>query len=98
MSEAPTPGALARARAYFEGDQGRTALVFLRLILAGVFLFAAFPKLLDPVTFARDIDNYRFVPDALIGPIALMLPVAEVIIGIALLSGVFARGSPSPEA
>jgi len=74
-------------------DRGRALLVSFRLIVAGMFLFAALPKLLDPVSFARDIDNYRMVPDALIGPLALMLPVAEILIGAALVSGVYARGA-----
>jgi len=84
---------LAMAERELSTDRGRTTIVFLRLILAAVFLFAAVPKLLDPVTFARDIDNYRLVPDAAIGPLALALPVAEILIGLALISGFYARGA-----
>lgn len=80
-------------RSFLEGDRGRALLLVFRLVLAGMFLFAALPKLLDPVTFARDIDNYRMLPDALIGPLALMLPVAEIVIGLALVTGVYARGA-----
>lgn len=82
--------ALRRA---LESDRGRIFLVFLRLILAAVFLFAAPGKLADPTSFARDIDNYRMIPDALIGPLALMIPPAEIVIGLALVSGVWARGA-----
>ncbi len=85
--------AAERLRSYLASDQGRTVLVFLRLILAAVFLFAAFPKLLDPVSFARDIDNYRMLPDAMIGIVALALPVAEIAIGLALVTGLHARGA-----
>jgi hypothetical protein len=80
-------------RARLATTPGRALVVSLRLVVAAVFLFAALPKLLDPVAFARDIDNYRMVPDALIGPLALTLPVAEILIGLALVSGVFARGA-----
>ncbi len=82
--------ALRRA---LDEDRGRALLVLLRLVVAAVFLFAAPSKLLDPVTFARDIDNYRMLPDVLIGPLALVLPVAEILIGLALVTGVWARGA-----
>ncbi|MBN8609778.1 MAG: DoxX family membrane protein [Deltaproteobacteria bacterium] len=84
---------IEKAQTFFATDRGRGLLVLFRFVLAGMFLFAAVPKLLDPVTFARDIDNYRMLPDALIGPIALMLPVAEIVIGLALVTGVYARGA-----
>jgi hypothetical protein len=84
---------IEKAQTFLATDRGRGLLVLFRLVLAGMFLFAAVPKLLDPVTFARDIDNYRMLPDALIGPLALMLPVAEIVIGLALVTGVYARGA-----
>ncbi len=80
-------------RAWLSTTRGRSLVLALRLIVAAVFFFAALPKLLDPVAFARDIDNYRLVPDTLIGPLALTLPVAEILIGLSLVSGVFARGA-----
>ncbi len=90
MREVPVIEKLTRA---LETDRGRAVLLVFRLALAGIFLFAAFPKLLDPVSFARDIDNYRMLPDAVIGPLSLMLPVAEIVIGLALITGVYARGA-----
>ncbi len=95
MHEVPVsaPDRARGLRELLATTRGRALLLAFRLIVAGMFLFAALPKLLDPVTFARDIDNYRMVPDALIGPLALMLPVAEIVIGMALLSGVYARGA-----
>lgn len=84
---------MTSVQTFLATDRGRALLLLFRLVLAGMFLFAALPKLLDPVTFARDIDNYRMVPDALIGPIALMLPVAEIVIGLALVTGLYARGA-----
>jgi hypothetical protein len=86
-------GARASLRGRLATTPGRALVLALRLATAAIFLFAAVPKLLDPVAFARDIDNYRMVPDALIGPLALTLPVAEMLIGLALVTGVFARGA-----
>lgn len=93
MHEVPVSHAMVRTRTALASDRGRAALLVFRLVLAGMFLFAAVPKLLDPVTFARDIDNYRLLPDALIGPVALMLPVAEIVIALALVTGLYARGA-----
>lgn len=64
-----------------------------RWIVALVFGFAAYPKLLDPVMFARDIDNYRMLPDAWIGPLAIGLPPLEVVVTLALVTGIHARGA-----
>ncbi len=68
-------------------------MLVLRWVVAAVFLFAAIDKVLDPTSFATDIDNYRMVPDALIGPMAVALPLVEVLVGLALVTGVHARGA-----
>lgn len=72
---------------------GRWVVVIARLLVAGVFVGAAIPKLLDPATFAEDIANYRMVPDAAAGAIAVIVPVLEVVIALALIAGVEARGA-----
>lgn len=64
-----------------------------RVVLAGVFAWAAVPKLLDPGRFAADIENYRFVPDALAGHLALFVPVFELVIALALLLPAYHRGA-----
>jgi putative oxidoreductase len=93
VHEVPVTALLAQAERALSGDRGRLVVVALRLLLAAIFVFAAVPKLLDPVSFARDIDNYRLLPDAAIGPLALALPVAELVVGAALLTGLYARGA-----
>jgi uncharacterized membrane protein YphA (DoxX/SURF4 family) len=60
-----------------------------RLVLAAVFLFAAWPKLLDPAAFAKAIDNYR-VTFPLIGKgyenlVAGFLPALEFVTAFGLL-------------
>jgi putative oxidoreductase len=65
-----------------------TRFTFLaRLTLAGIFLFAAVPKILDPVGFAMDISNYQVLPQFLVNVTAIVLPWIEAFAALALLSG-----------
>ena len=57
-----------------------------RLVLAGVFLAAAAPKLADPAGFAAAIANYRAFPDALVNLVATIVPALELVGAMALLS------------
>jgi uncharacterized membrane protein YphA (DoxX/SURF4 family) len=84
---------MEKLRAFLDGSRGRALVVVLRWVVAAVFLAAALPKISDPTSFATDIDNYRMVPDALIGPIAVALPLLEALVGVALITGVHARGA-----
>ncbi len=57
-----------------------------RLILGGVFLFAGYVKIIDPVGFAKNIYQYQLLTDdRLINLSALFLPWLEVIAGAALI-------------
>lgn len=71
----------------------RAILIVLRLVVAGVFIAAAIPKLADPASFAEDVANYRMLPDALVGHVAVALPIVELLIGAALITGVHAAGA-----
>lgn len=57
-----------------------------RLIVAGVFIVAAWHKLADPAAFALAIHRYQILPDVLIHPLAIMLPWLEVVAAGALLT------------
>lgn len=57
-----------------------------RLVLAGVFLAAAAPKLADPAGFAAAIANYRAFPEALVNLVATVVPALELVGALALLS------------
>ena len=71
---------------------GIRAAVFLgRIVLGGVFIVAAGPKIADPPGFAHMIANYRLFPPSLVHAAALVLPWIEMLAGIALISGVFWR-------
>ena len=56
-----------------------------RLAVAGVFLAAAIPKLLDPVAFATDVANYQAFPYWSVNLIAGVVPLAELAAAVALL-------------
>ncbi|HMP72377.1 MAG TPA: MauE/DoxX family redox-associated membrane protein [Kiritimatiellia bacterium] len=57
----------------------------LRLLLGGVFIYAAWPKIVNPEAFAQLIYHYKLVPDALINPMALILPWLELVCGVFLI-------------
>ncbi len=77
----------------FPGAGWHGAYVLVRLALAMVFIAAGAVKLSDPRAFAVLISRYGLVPDALLAPAAVGLPLAEVLLGLGL--AVDARGSLS---
>jgi uncharacterized membrane protein YphA (DoxX/SURF4 family) len=58
-----------------------------RVIVAGVFLLAAWGKLQDPAHFADSIREYRIIPVQLTNGMAYILPWLEVIVAVVLLVG-----------
>lgn len=72
---------------------GRAAIIGARLVVAAVFLYAAVPKLLDPAGFAQDISNYNLLPNDVVGYVAVLGPVMEVVVALALVAGVEAKGA-----
>ncbi len=58
----------------------------LRLALAGIFVYAAGAKLLDPARFVADLGNYRLLPAAATYAAGLLVPWAEVVCALALLT------------
>ena len=66
---------------------------FLRLALAGIFIYAGVIKLLGPKAFAHAIAQYDLVPDGLLPLVAIILPALEVVAGLGLILEV--RGSLS---
>jgi len=64
-----------------------------RLALGGVFVFASLDKLAHPQAFAEAIHHYRIVPYSLLHGAALLLPMVEFVIGIALITGFWRRGA-----
>ena len=65
----------------------------LGFLVGALFIFAGLTKLfeilpfriLDPMDFARDIDNYKILPWRISVGLALYLPWLEIICGLALI-------------
>ena len=57
----------------------------IRWLLGAIFIYAGGTKLLEPEIFAVLIQAYGVVPERLLMPVAIGLPLLEVIIGIGLL-------------
>ena len=62
-----------------------------RLLLAAVFIYAAWSKLQDPALFSDVIKSYKLVPSLLAGWMALVLPPLEMIAGVMLLVSKWSR-------
>ena len=72
----------------------RIVLLLLRLVIGGVFVYAAWIKLREPwMLFAISIDAYGVLPEWAVTAIARTLPWFELAIGLLLIAGRFLRVS-----
>ena len=55
------------------------------VIVGGIFIYAGAIKVLDPVQFATDIDNYKILPWTIGVGLAFYLPWLEIFCGLALI-------------
>jgi putative oxidoreductase len=55
------------------------------VIVGGIFIYAGAIKVLDPVQFAIDIDNYKILPWTVSVGLAFYLPWLEMFCGVALI-------------
>ena len=67
----------------------------LDLIVGGVFVYAGVFKILDPVQFANDLDNYKMLPWFVSVRLALYLPWLEIFCGVAVIVHFLYRGGLS---
>ncbi len=66
----------------------RPLVLFLRVVLAAVFLYAAYVKLREPwLVFAIAIDAYGILPEPAVLATARTLPWCELALGVVLLTG-----------
>jgi uncharacterized membrane protein YphA (DoxX/SURF4 family) len=66
----------------------RILLLLGRLILGGIFVYAAYAKLRNPwMLFGMSLDSYHMLPDWAISPIARLMPWVEMSLGVLLLAG-----------
>jgi len=67
--------------------------LLVRLVLGGVFIYAAYYKIVDPAQFAKSIWYYHLVLGQVINISALILPWLELLTGVALILGAYYRGA-----
>ncbi len=79
---APPPG--------LETAEDFTALIF-RLVLAGLFLYSAIPKALDPIVFVLKVDEYMVLPAAWSEPFAYFLIWSMIAASLSLVPGILTR-------
>ena len=65
------------------------------VIVAGIFIYAGVLKMVDPVQFANDIDNYKILPWPVSVALAFYLPWLEIFCGLALVVRFLYRGALS---
>lgn len=64
-----------------------------RLIVAGVLIYAALQKIMAPLEFARLVREYHIIPEQLLNLVAVILPWLELVCGCCLITGIGLRGT-----
>lgn len=67
--------------------------IALRWILGITFIYASYYKIMSPADFAKVVYGYNLFPEVLISPIAIILPLVELISGLSLLLGIYPRSA-----
>jgi len=70
---------------------GRGLNLVLRLFLGGMFVYAAWSKVIEPAGFAMSVRGYKIIPFALSNLFALGVSWTELVAGAMLILGVFTR-------
>ena len=65
------------------------------VVVGGIFIYAGVLKVLDPVQFGLDIDNYKTVPWFISVRFAFYLPWLEIFCGLAVIFRFLYRGGLS---
>jgi putative oxidoreductase len=71
----------------------RTLALLCRLALGAIFLYAALTKVPDMAAFAQDVANYRLLPPSIVPWTATAVVGIEVVVGLALVTGVLTRAA-----
>lgn len=70
---------------------GKQSLLVSRWAVAGVFAYAGFQKSVDPLAFADSIASFAILPARLVNPVALFLPPFEILLALAVATGIRRR-------
>ena len=70
---------------------GRELNLILRLFLGGMFVYAAWDKVLEPSSFAMAVRGYKLIPFSLSNLFALCVSWTELVAGVMLILGIFPR-------
>jgi len=65
----------------------------LRLLLAGVLLYASADKIIHPQDFASIVKGYHILPESLVNITAVWLPWFELTLGVCLFTGFWSDGA-----
>jgi len=65
--------------------------LLLRLLLGGVFLFAAWDKIAQPAGFAMSVRTYQILPVSLSNLFAVCMAWSEAVAAVLLIAGLFSR-------
>lgn len=63
-----------------------------RIVLAVIFLWAAWGKISDPQGFARAMWNYRMLPESVVPYLAIGMPLLEAVAAVAILLPPLSKG------
>ncbi len=64
-----------------------------RLITGAVWIVAGALKVTDPAASIAAVRAYELLPGSLVEPVGVALPAVELVVGLALVVGAFARGA-----
>ena len=68
-------------------------VLFARVLIGGILIYASVDKIINPSEFARAINNYHIIPFGLENSMAIIFSWLELTIGICLIVGVFIDGA-----
>lgn len=69
--------------------KNKKLILLCRILLGIIFIYASIDKIINPIDFSNNIDNYHITPVSLNNIAALVIPWLEVILGFCLIFGVY---------
>ena len=73
--------------------KNKKIILLFRFILAFVFIYASIDKIINPIEFSNNIDNYHITPIFLNNIFALIIPWIELIVGCCLFFNILFEGA-----